>query len=841
MAARILIKNIPFSFLITLLSIGLSLGCTRQVETPGSVQITLNLPSYAQTNTLSTPQATVQNVGGWGLADPTTLAQITCYGVMVGGPDYDQVVCNDSNLQPLFKVGLMIGAFPSTTTELSLDLKSGLKRKISIIGFAATSQSECLNFGLLNPTNLSAPHIIGSVEKDLVNANESVSINISMTGTQKFDHCSAGILPTAPSTTYPSATLGSLPDPESSLSTLAITVGGTDVVAYKYKVGTSATTLCSDSTGYGAETSIATNITNTLSVDGDHTLCVLAKNSLGVWQQSPTSYNWTRDSVPPATPTIVINAGATFSNSTGVTLSLASVGAAQMYITETAACTSGGAWESFTASKAWTIVSGDGNKTLYIKTRDNALNESSCTSDSISLDTTAPTSPTSLTLGIVPNSLTETPPINWGSSSDSGSGISHYEAIVYDNTNTPISSWVNLTSGNTISGLSLTSGDLYYVKVSAHDNAGNTSSIVQSSTWTASFVTPPDYTDLALGEAHTCAIRPNGEIRCWGDGSYYQLGDGVSTTPQPSSVLVSNANIWTQVSSSSNTTCAINSSNDSYCWGYGLEGHIGNGTNSPTIALPTIVSGALTWGKISSGPQHTCGITSANQAYCWGDNTEGDLGTGDNNPQNVPTLVSTGTLFSDIGTGWDFSCGLSTTGDIHCWGDSTYGQLGNGTLSGTSNVPVLASGSYTFIKMGVGRTHVCAIDTNGFLYCWGKGVNGALGKGDSTTYATPQLISNTGTWTEISSGNEFSCGIDNGALYCWGLNTYGQVGDNTFSTKTAPLLIDGGTNYLKVRLGFEHACGITTTNDLRCWGRNASYQVGDGTFTDQVIPTSVNP
>jgi hypothetical protein len=104
-----------------------------------------------------------------------------------------------------------------------------------------------------------------------------------------------------------------------------------------------------------------------------------------------TSDTITHDDTAPTSTSISIAAAATYTTTTSITLALAATGASEMYITNTAACSSGGSWESYSTSKAWTLGQTNATATVYVKFRDQALNESSCINDTIIHDDTAPT------------------------------------------------------------------------------------------------------------------------------------------------------------------------------------------------------------------------------------------------------------------------------------------------------------------------------------------------------------------------------------------------------------------------------------------------------------------
>jgi hypothetical protein len=99
---------------------------------------------------------------------------------------------------------------------------------------------------------------------------------------------------------------------------------------------------------------------------------------------------------------------------------------------------------------------------------------------------------------------------------------------------------------------------------------------------------------------------------------------------------------------------------------------------------------------ISTGWFHTCGLTTEGQAYCWGYNWVGQLGTGGGH-SFTPTAVSGGLVFTQISAGRYHTCGLTTEGQAYCWGYNFHGQLGDGTMTNRST-PTPVYGGLTFMK-----------------------------------------------------------------------------------------------------------------------------------------------
>lgn len=198
---------------------------------------------------------------------------------------------------------------------------------------------------------------------------------------------------------------------------------------------------------------------------------------------------------------------------------------------------------------------------------------------------------------------------------------------------------------------------------------------------------------------------------------------------------------------------------------------------------------AWSWTYVTSGQNHTCGISNG-KAYCWGMNG-GRLGNGSTANSSKPVEVGrtgpmAGKTVSAISAGGSHTCAIAQ-GKIYCWGNGMYGRLGNGDTSAStqvSPVEVVTSGGLsgkTVTTISAGNEHTCAI-ADGKAFCWGRNSSGAIGQGnsstDSSTYSPLPVVTTTmiGTVTAISAGNSYTCAIADGKAFCWGHNSNGRLG-----------------------------------------------------------------
>ncbi|NNE72386.1 MAG: hypothetical protein HKN26_01860, partial [Acidimicrobiales bacterium] len=164
----------------------------------------------------------------------------------------------------------------------------------------------------------------------------------------------------------------------------------------------------------------------------------------------------------------------------------------------------------------------------------------------------------------------------------------------------------------------------------------------------------------------------------WGDNTFGQLGDGTTAGNSSVPVAEASASEWFVLAAGERHTCGVKDDLSLWCWGRNDRGQIGNGIKGTIETSPVQVGAGTSWLNVSPGWDHTCAIDLAKRLWCWGRNSAGQLGVGDVTERLSPTQVGTDTDWTSVTLSAFSTCGIRTTDDLYCWGANTFGELGLG-------------------------------------------------------------------------------------------------------------------------------------------------------------------
>ncbi|MEC7254434.1 MAG: putative Ig domain-containing protein, partial [Candidatus Thermoplasmatota archaeon] len=299
--------------------------------------------------------------------------------------------------------------------------------------------------------------------------------------------------------------------------------------------------------------------------------------------------------------------------------------------------------------------------------------------------------------------------------------------------------------------------------------------------------------DIDVGKTHVCVVLSSGQIDCWGQNDQGQLGQDFA--------------------------CVYGSFSDG-CNGNFAVPQSGQAVN------PT--SGNFT--QVSVGKAHTCALHESGQVYCWGDNSDGQLGLGTTQSVSVPTLVNTMLRFTSIDTGDAHTCGIDEQGDVWCWGRNAFGQLGDSTTT-SQNLPakVQLPPGYSAKSISVGAEHSCAILNESQPACWGRNSQGQLGDGTILGKIAPRIVpgSGMGQVLSIEAGPAQTCVVNASAgVWCWGASTSGSFLSNS-GNALSPISVETpfGLSIYNIAVGEGQLCSISSRSSLLCRGTNQQGQL----------------
>ena len=279
-------------------------------------------------------------------------------------------------------------------------------------------------------------------------------------------------------------------------------------------------------------------------------------------------------------------------------------------------------------------------------------------------------------------------------------------------------------------------------------------------------------TELAAGVYHTCALKTDGTVWCWGYDSSGQLGDDATLAQKTTPVQAAITNVAKiRIGAMSSHTCALKTDGTVWCWGAGTSGQIGDNAliNRPT-PVQVNINGIV---DLSLGAYYTCGLDATSNMYCWGTNSYGQYCSGVTTKSNIPILTLTGV--TKISSSLYHTCVIKTDNKVYCCGYNAYGQIGNGGTASPVLTPYQVPLTNNAQQVSTAGTQSCAVDSLGDMYCWGTGYYYSMGGSVNGAYYAPRK-NNMKNPSITTFGTYHGCAINTTGTYCWGWNSYGQIG-----------------------------------------------------------------
>ena len=344
---------------------------------------------------------------------------------------------------------------------------------------------------------------------------------------------------------------------------------------------------------------------------------------------------------------------------------------------------------------------------------------------------------------------------------------------------------------------------------------------------------------ISVGARHVCGLDAAGRVLCWGDNHLGQLGIADSTSETAPRFITDDSERFITVAAGGEHSCALRDDGRVLCWGNNTNGE-SIGARGGTIMTPTLVSVSMATPpppleSITAGGSHSCAI-GAGELWCWG---ERDF-LGFASDVSFMTRIGTRNDWTMASLGMTHSCGIAG-GELLCWGTNNSGEAG-GSISPfvTTPTPITISGKVP-IYVGAGNEKTCGIYAtaadapSGELWCWGKNEQHEIEPATNTPVTSPRQIGTSAGWSSVTAGAHGICGIRDGNALCWGMYYQGGGGDGHWdSARTADEAVDLGpadevalVSEAQYQAAGDLGC-LRNGSDVACWGSNLYGEVGFG-------------
>ncbi len=354
---------------------------------------------------------------------------------------------------------------------------------------------------------------------------------------------------------------------------------------------------------------------------------------------------------------------------------------------------------------------------------------------------------------------------------------------------------------------------------------------------------------VSVGQSHTAAISDS-RLFTWGANDSGELGQGDTLERHTPTQLMSELR-FSAVTSGGTHSCALDELGDVYCWGANDRGQLGQGDRD---TRPSPVRGPLPVAarRVSSDFAHVCALLADAKLFCWGRNQEGELGQDDAIPPSSDQTVRDALDPVEVpGANWSFAdagdghtCAIRLDGSLWCWGRNTDHQLGQGGAAQIRR-PIQVGTELDWLHVESGQQYSLALKHDHSLWAWG--LNEAVGSGEGNPFGIddeeldePTRLGTASDWVTIATCVFHSCAINRGGeLWCWGRNAEGQLGTGDTALASRPTRV--ASDMAEVDVSWFTTCAVTRSGELSCTGKNEHGELGTGTTERPLRFTDLTP
>lgn len=389
---------------------------------------------------------------------------------------------------------------------------------------------------------------------------------------------------------------------------------------------------------------------------------------------------------------------------------------------------------------------------------------------------------------------------------------------------------------------------------------------------------------LASSSMHTCSVKNDGSVYCWGDNKNAALGTDAAALPTPKAQRVANVSGAIAVRPNAYFSCAILGDGRVQCWGddhlptimHGFDNAIDAGIIDLSLCIVhrggDVACGDAQWEKdeegppqlravqgiknavaLASGSRHGCALLATGEVACFGDKDKlastGSAPQAENENANEnadesddgkykSVLVKNLKDAVQISSKENHTCAVRKNGQIACWGENWSGQLGSGDRE-EHDAPVAVQFISDAVAVATGNDHTCALRRTGEIACWGRGASGELGNGSYDSSEGPVAVNGINDAVAIAAGEQSTCAMrKSGAVMCWGSTERGRLGNGAMAEQALPHEISGIEDATRVSLARNYSCALRQGGKVSCWGRGPYGEHGKE-YRERGIPANL--
>lgn len=278
---------------------------------------------------------------------------------------------------------------------------------------------------------------------------------------------------------------------------------------------------------------------------------------------------------------------------------------------------------------------------------------------------------------------------------------------------------------------------------------------------------------------------------------------------------VATTQAFTQLAMGYGHSCALTATGEAWCWGVNSDGQLGTATetfcigDTPCSWQPVRSAAPRLFASLHPGLTRSCGLDDAGAVACWTHHgAEAPL------PERV-NAEAVGFAFARVAVGWSRRCGITADAELWCWGIP---YPTHAPVPGI-DTPVEVDVGTPIREVGLGDAHGCALDTADRAWCWGSNWWGQLGVGSTSPdfNPVPQLVHGEHLFASIAVAGQGACGLKaSGEAWCWGMADL--IGDGVGVSRNVPTRVAGEHHFAALTAGAEHACGLKANRTAWCWG-----------------------